>query len=471
MERKALDFFLMPPLTSAHVLPALGTGLGLPLLQLAGATEESVFSFPLVQLAYLLAFPFALFGYWIGGFRKFQGFPEPPIRLTGRCPALLPGAWLWWAGGTVFFILRIFLGWDGRGAGQPSLKPWPSFPVELGHLLGLFPSLVFPGFFFVPFLWKQSRRPGRALLLLLASLFLGFAGSTGARGDLFYPVLFLFLGAFFFRNRDHTFWEKMFVILLLGAFLFGFLGLVLRAVYLQSDAASTSPFARWSAATAFLRQPDPAILRNELIPFCRSLHPWFDERIFHQTPNRRPRLDLDPVYQPPDVPHQGWKGWEAVLWTYVPHLLLPHKPTLLDAEMIYREYATADEKVWSEHRREPLGRGSILTPQADAYRRFGWWGIPPAVFLVFLVYGALSRWMLSLGDGTKLWKWGLLAFSLSFFMARPMVTLLQTWWIYFYHIPKQLFVLWFFSLGVDQAVARTVPRRAHPTQPASRPTD
>lgn len=454
IERPCLDYQLIPPLTSSHLLPALGTGLGLPLLVVAGATEESVSSFPLVQLAYLLAFPFAVLGYWLGGFRKFPGFPSSPLKLANHCPALLPGAWIWLGGTMAFFILRVLLGWDGRGSAQPSLKPWSSFPVEPGHLMGLFPSLIFPGFFFVPLLWKKSRGRGRVLLGALLSTFFAFAVSTGARGDVVYPALFILAGTFFFRSRDHAGWEKLFTGFLLATLLFGFAGLVLRAVYRQSGAASHSPAQRWTALSDFLRRPDPALFRNEVIPFCRSLHPWFDERIFHQTPHRRARLDLSADYQPPDVPYQGWRGFEAVPLTYVPQLLAPHKPSLLDSETIFRDYATRDEVFWTFQRGEPLGRGSILSPQADAYRRFGWWGIPPAVFLIFLAYGALSRWMLALGTGVSLWHWGLLAFTLSFFMARPMVTLLHSWWILAYHIPKQLLFLGIACLLVSRAVAR-----------------
>jgi hypothetical protein len=85
--------------------------------------------------------------------------------------------------------------------------------------------------------------------------------------------------------------------------------------------------------------------------------------------------------------------------------------------------------------------GNSISIVGDAYRRFGWAGIPPLVFLAYALYGMLTRWCIASWRSGSLFGWSLLVFTMMFFWSRPFSTMLGTWWIFFYDAPKHLFIL------------------------------
>jgi hypothetical protein len=131
---------------------------------------------------------------------------------------------------------------------------------------------------------------------------------------------------------------------------------------------------------------------------------------------------------PSPVAHAGFSGFGAIPLTWIPTTLAKNKPRLLDAETIVMTYGT------------PAGwaTGLSISLTADAYRRFGWTGIPLVVLVAFGIYGAIIRWMLTWWQYGTLWGWALLFFTMTFFWSRPFGTILGTWWRFFYDTPKQL---------------------------------
>lgn len=458
LEKSLLESLLFPPFTSTVFLPSLGTALGLPLLGLLYEKPESWEAFPSLQIAHLVFFPFAWAGYWVGGFRKMVP-PRPLVmKQTLACPSLVPAAWMCLTLAVAAYVIRVLIGWEGRGAELPSLKPWKNFPVEPGKLLNLFPSLVDATFFFVAVLWKRSAWTGRASLLVLLGVYFLTSMTTGARGDLIYPALIIFAGIYFFREKDGCRYEWLSLGLFAVALLVAYAGLNLRSYYHDQNVKSQNIAERLRSATDLLRQPAIREQRVTLTSWASSLYPYFDARIFKFTPEK--------------IPYAGWAGWQAILWTPVPHLIWPNKPPLLDMEKIYYDYCTPAQLQYHAERNEPVGLGSVISSQADAYRRFGWWGIPPTLFVIYLLYGALVHWMLSLGTGTSLWRWWLVALTPTFFKAKPMISLLGTWWCYIYFWPKQLIFLglfcWIFPklLGNWKKMQSAWGRRGSPPGPS-----
>jgi hypothetical protein len=87
--------------------------------------------------------------------------------------------------------------------------------------------------------------------------------------------------------------------------------------------------------------------------------------------------------------------------------------------------------------------GKALTLPADLYRRFGWFGIPFGVAAAFWVYGRFCGWCYRIYfEKNALLGILLILFTFSFFQARPFSTVLTTWWIFFYEIPKHLVLLY-----------------------------
>jgi hypothetical protein len=151
---------------------------------------------------------------------------------------------------------------------------------------------------------------------------------------------------------------------------------------------------------------------------------------------------------PVPFPHAGFSGFRAIPLTWIPTTLVKNKPRLLDAEEVVGSYDT------------PPGQaiGTTISLTADAYRRFGWIGIPLVVLIAFAIYGALARWMMTWWQHCSLFGWVLLLLTMTFFWSRPFWTILGTWWVFSYDTPKQLLataaICWVVSKAVDFAFAR-----------------
>jgi len=451
LERRLLDALIFPPFTSTIFMPALGTGIGLPALVLLYGHPESVEAYSAVQFAHLFAFPCAWFGYRATFGPVEDLVPGLDGSSASSCPLLRPFALGWLALAILLFLTKVLLGWEGRGAPLPSLNPAGLFFFEPAKLLNLFPLFIDAPFFFVRFLGsaKFGTRQQAVLGALLAAYFFAALG-TGSRGDLIYPMLFILAGCFFFRVKDSVRFEKIGLCLLFCFLVIGWIGLNIRSFYLLQGIDSRRPDLRLFSLREFIATPEPRGRHAAVATFFTSLYPWYDSRVFARTPK--------------EIPHAGWEGWQAILYTPVPHLLMPNKPSLFDMETIYQRYCSEAQLQYHAHRGEPAGSGSILSIQADAYRRFGWWGIAPVLAASYALFGILTRWMLTLGGGRSLFHWGLLAMVVTFIKGKPMVSLLTTWWSFAYFWPKHLIVLFLLCLTFQFLYPRRFRFRKEPNQ-------
>jgi len=159
------------------------------------------------------------------------------------------------------------------------------------------------------------------------------------------------------------------------------------------------------------------------------------------------------VYEmtPSPIPHAGAENFSAVLYTWVPYFLYRERPILYDANQVLIDYTGG---VFTR-------TGKALTLPADLYRRFGWFGITFGVAAAFWVYGRFCGWCYRIYfEKNALLGILLILFTFSFFQGRPFSTVLTTWWIFFYEIPKHLVLLYGGYWFVKQSVRAKVPRGA-----------
>lgn len=437
LERRLLDRMLFPPFTAVVCWGALGAAVGVPVMYSSSyfaefyrvyGVENWLPVLEAVQGAYLFAFPFGWLGYSAGGFRRIA-----PIRgdgfLTGISvdtrEKLLMLGWILFLITVVLLAAKSLTGVEDR-----SIPLLPENLVRAASsgprlLLNLLPKFGMMGFVFVPILWKSHRARGRCVLIVLLGIYSCFALASGSRGLFLYMVFFIFMGGYLFRQHDTPKFEiSLLVIIAVGALLTS----MLLAYRTSQDFTQTRSKDVLSRLTLLFK---PSIYHNSspspesIYRFGFSLFGYDDAIIFALTPAR--------------IPRAGFDGMSAVVWTWIPTTVCPGKTPLLDAEHITGSYEVP-----------PVDKrpGTNISLAADAYRRFGWLGIPPVVFAGFFLYGLACQWMISFWRKGTVFGWSLLVFSMMYFWSRPFGTLLGTWWSFFYDTPKHLLALYCVCVAV-----------------------
>jgi hypothetical protein len=265
---------------------------------------------------------------------------------------------------------------------------------------------------------------------------MGFYGiiayASGSRGLVLYPVLLLVCGAYFFVDRPRFRPERWAPILAVCFVVYIYAVEVFRNTEQFQNSRISDLGARLAATKEIGRVS--AERRDFALATGSALIAVSDEIVYDMTPRV--------------VPFAGGADiLPALPWTWVPHALAPHKPLIWDANEVVAGYTSV--------RNERSYASISLT--ADLYRRFGWLGVAPGQFLFGLMYGAFIRWILyyfsriSVVGGVTL-----IAFVTAGLQAPFASTVLQTWWIWAYDLPKHLLPLvcitWLLGRGTDRGL-------------------
>ena len=258
---------------------------------------------------------------------------------------------------------------------------------------------------------------GRAALVG-ALVFYGLvAYASGSRGLMLYPIIFLFFGTYFFIDRPRLKPERW-LLLLIPLFVFYIYAVdVFRNTQQFQNSRLTDLTSRLYASRAI------GVEASEREDFAlttgRALIGVADNVIYESTPK--------------EVPYAGGSDiLPALLWTWVPQKLAPNKPLLFDANEIVVSYTNIRNE----------RTASAISLGADCYRRFGWVGIPVGILLFGFVFGLFVRFVLyivrrvSVVGGVAL-----IVFLIGDIQNPFAVTLLQTWWIWAYDLPKHIVIM------------------------------
>ena len=452
LERRVIDRLLFPPFTSATCWAALGTGVGIPIMdwQIHNALRMSIYGvsnwhpvLATIQLVWLISFPMAWLGYYYGGFRKVAPLSRTSVFTSIQSPLRTKIVALGWV---LFFIavitpiIKVIAGLENRRDIPVDIHAFNIFQTVIYYLFSIAPKWGMLGFIFAPLLWTRVQFWHRVVILMLISCYFSIALVTGSRGNLMFPCCFIVAGAYFFRTSDTWKTEAILSVLVVLGVVVVFALYVFRnsKEYVTSSAADIPT--RYCAFRDSVLRPDHSKWRPEtFFDFGYSFYGLEDAKVYALTPN--------------PVPYAGFSGFEAIPLTWIPTTIAKNKLRLLDAEFVVGSYDNPPTQMI----------GTTISLAADGYRRFGWAGIPAVVLMAFGIYGALARWMLSWWRRGSLFGWVLLIFTTTFFWSRPFGTVLGTWWSFAYDLPKQLAATGILCFLVSRAVdlADSWNRRAH----------
>ena len=141
------------------------------------------------------------------------------------------------------------------------------------------------------------------------------------------------------------------------------------------------------------------------------------DRVFMLTPN--------------EIPFAGFEGIEDVIFAFVPRVINPERPVLLDGTELAIRYGAA-----------PIGLkfGAYMPAVGDGYRRFGWAGIALLYALSALLFGALTSltWRLKARR-----EWMAMCVFVTLSASEIMIsTLLSSFYTLLWIMPKYFLFFW-----------------------------
>jgi len=421
LERRFLECNLLPPFAMIMLWEALGLGLGVPLLVLGGARELFSRELLIMQFAFIAIFPIAYAGYRLG-FGASRGMEmasasDPSARKEIYRPLAFVG-WMLLVWRIVQITVLAATGADDRGdyGIVAQGESWGVFTYFL-----LFPRFTYLGFVLLPLIIRESRTfISRFAVFAACIYYFSVALATGARGNLFYPIIYLGVGYYMFSHRIRRHFDVAALVMFIAALPLIVLINSYRNTEAYRETRSINIISRIKAigdAKLFSSDDDNSVAPSSVSILGAALMGVSDEMIYEKTPSA--------------IPHAGFANFSAILYTWVPAYIMPEKPLIWDANQIVNSY-----------RNQESHTGSAISLTADLFRRFGWPGVAIGTFLGWWVYGRASRVLYFIYSKLDAFFGAvLIVFSSSFFLFRPFGTVLSTWWIWAYDLPKHLVVL------------------------------
>jgi hypothetical protein len=421
LERGTLDRILLPPFSVVIAWEAMGLGVGASLIALQAKGEVDPGTLKM-QIVYLLMFPIMY-----GAFRLGHG-PVRKMILPDKNPQfesevirpLVTVGWIMFSWRVI--QLTVFAATGAEDRGDFSMVAQDQY-FGIATYFNLFPRLSTLGFFLLPLVFSRTQVFGKWILAGLMTYYMVLAFAAGARGNVFFPILFIMVGLFFFRVLRSIKIDISAIVVSIAIF-----PLVIFMDHFRNTEAYKASRTidlknRLSAITEAKSRSSEASSTGEeganTLLLGRALVGVMDATVYEMTPS--------------PIPHAGAENFSGVLYTWVPFFLYRDRPILYDANAILIDYTGG---VFTR-------TGKAITLPADLYRRFGWFAIPFGVAVAFWVYGRFCGWCYRIYfEKNALLGILLLLFTFSFFQARPFSTVLTTWWIFFYEIPKHLVLLY-----------------------------
>ena len=423
LERNLLDRILIPPFSCVVAWAAIAAGIGVALIIYGQGGMYDPYLMR-VQLLTLMVVPFSWLFYRLG-FGQIPRMTFPDVRGRFNDDVVRPLAWAGW----VFLLYQLTSTIALAKTGALDRGDYGNVAIDadlfgIWTYFNLFPRFQSFSFFLVPVIWQRSNLFGRLLMLASLGVYFLIALLSGARGIVFFPMIFMGVGFYFFRVLRLMKLDMMAILL---AILFLPL-IVFIDAYRNTDAYRAT---RTTDIIGRLQAFDDALIKfgetgnkhdevegQKYITLGSALLGRLDHLVYELTPS--------------GIPHVGFEGFEAIPYTFVPTFIKRDKPILLDSNPLLWRYTGRVDRT-----------GKAISLEADAYRRFGWIGVPFCVALFFWVYGLFcgSCYKVYLNKNA-LWGILLILYTLSYFQSRPFGTVLESWWSFSYNLVKHLLVLY-----------------------------
>jgi hypothetical protein len=422
LERNLLDRVLLPPFSILTFWAAISSGFGVALIIYArnGEFDSSLMK---VQVASLIAMPIGWCFYRVG-FGRIPNMHFPEQRGAFERDVVRPLVWVGW----FFLLFTVFRTIVMLQSGNLDRGESSGSAMGQGHFgywtyFNAFPRFNNMCFFLVPLMWRSTPGFGRILMLGLLGIYFLIVLVSGARGILIYPMIFIAVGLYFFRALHAVKLDLIGVASLV----------VLLPLIVFIDAFRN---------TDAYRATSTGDIAGRLAAFDDAL-----ERLSWQQSQTGGREGFSTlgkallgrsdaiIYQLADegVPHAWFNNFDAIPYTFVPSFMMRNKPILIDSNIIYWNYLG-----------EMDGTGRGMSVEADAYRRFGWLGVPVVIAFYFWLYGFIcGRFYKHYFQKDALFGILLILLTFSFFQSQPFSSVLETWWHMSYNMVKHLLALYF----------------------------
>jgi len=320
----------------------------------------------------------------------------------------------------------------GDEAARQAFGVWTYFSI--------FPRLTSTCMFLAPVIWRVGRGPMQIIGSSLVVLLLVIGLSTGSRGLLLTPILYLAVGIYFFLPLRRVPLE-----MIAGASVAILAPLVLvMATYRSSQEFRQTP--GWDVA-------------ERVRGFARAATQpgdTFDE----QTEAQRKRFQFGVqmlgisdrlVYQmtPSEIPHVGFENFDRIAYVWIPKFFMRDKPYLQDGNDIVVGYTRMFFK----------RSAATISLLADLFRRFGIFGVLFCAPLAALITALFTRWVfrtMLLRDAVL--GIVLLQLLLSAFHYELWGTVLGSSFEWLYAIPKHLVLVYLLVAGARIATGSHAKR-------------
>jgi hypothetical protein len=223
--------------------------------------------------------------------------------------------------------------------------------------------------------------------------------------------------------------KKVFLVFLVAAFVFiPIAGIVntYRSAYIGESESVADRLSGLSLATGDFAEGASAKEYGIADIFFQRVTTHSVDRVFMLTPS--------------EIPFAGFEGIEDVIYAFVPRLINPERPVLLDGTELAIRYGAA-----------PIGLkfGAYMPAVGDGYRRFGWAGIALLYAFCASIFGALTAltWCLR---GRR--EWMAMCVFVTISASEIMIsTLLSSFYTLLWVMPKYIFFFWSMRWMQDRA--------------------
>ena len=433
LERGLLNYILFPPFATVMAWQTMSLGLGISLV-VSSSGGLFVREYAIMQGLAVAAYPLA-YGAYRFGFGKLPRLVVPsdsPAFEQAVVRPLVALGWVLFGWRILQMVVLAATGLDDRG--DYGINVMAGATGTQGVVFGVWtyfnflPRLGNMAFLLFPLILIRARGLARAALVVLFSFneVVGFA--SGARGSVMYPLFFVATGAFLFLRLGRFRLERWLIggavaIIPLITFMEHF-----RSTEAYRNTRTIDLIPRLKAVgEAVLRSREAAAEGGEMRDGAILGRAWLgveDRLIYAMTPSQ--------------VPYAGFEGFEAILYAQIPTFVMRNKPHCMDSNLILNQYNEVE-----------LTSFNTISPAADCYRRFGWVGVPVGLAVLWYIYGwacgqAYKGFLFrNAGFGAIL-----ILYILTFFCGAPFGTVLTTWWMWTYELPKHLIVLALLYWGV-----------------------